>query len=78
MLTPTAFQTQYHAYRTADRLEACRDSLPIQLTEGRVVPVQVGDEYTLMLETAATYAAELGLVTLLDPLADMVRAVTEG
>lgn len=66
-MTAEQFQVRYHDYRTRDRTAALIESMKLRLTDGAVVAVQIGDEFTLMLDTAAKAAAEMGLASIVTP-----------
>lgn len=57
-MTADEFQKKYHDYVTSDKTEVLADAVKVnsQLTDGsKVVPVQLGDQWCLMLESAASY-----------------------
>lgn len=63
-MTADEFQKKYHDYHTSDEMEALADAVKVnsQMTDGtKVAPVKLGEEYCLMLATAAAYIAPMGL-----------------
>lgn len=65
-MTIEEFQRKYHDYKTTDQMKALVDALKLRVVdehnqERKVVPMKFGDEWCLMLDSAAAYVKELGL-----------------
>ena len=65
-MTVKEFQERYHDYHTEDQMEALSDALKLRVIdedgkERKIVPMKFGDEWCLMLDTAAATVKELGI-----------------
>jgi len=63
-MTSAEFQMKYHDYATSDSMQALSDSIKIneKLTDGKCVPVKIGNQYCLMLDTAAAFLKENDII----------------
>lgn len=65
-MTVDEFQKKYHDYKTTDRMEALSDAMKLNVVDEhgnqrKVVPMQFGNDWCLMIDTAASLVKELGI-----------------
>lgn len=65
-MTVDEFQKKYHDYMTTDAMEAMSDAMKLKVVdeegkERKVIPMKFGDNWCLMIDTAAATIKELNI-----------------
>lgn len=68
IMTVKEFQERYHDYKTKNRMEAQVEAMKLKVVdedgkETKIIPMNFGDEWCLMVDTAASFISELGIGT---------------